>query len=74
MDLAEPFAKSLQPRGERSLIGRWSFAITLLARAVNHGFDTRDRCGGIATFPPPRGRADHMTGAQVKIGLCALMI
>ncbi len=59
MDLAEPFAETLEPRGERSLVSRWLFAITFSARVVGHAFDTRDRSGKIATVPPPQGRAEH---------------
>ena len=59
MDVAEPFAETLEPRGERSLVGRELFAITFFACVVGHAFDTRDRSGKIATIPPPQGRADH---------------
>ena len=59
MDVAEPFAETLEPRGERSLVGWWLFAITSFARVVGHAFDTRDGSGKIATLPPPQGRADH---------------
>jgi hypothetical protein len=59
MDLAEPFAETLEPRGERSLVSWWVFTITFSARVVGHAFDTRDRPGKIATVPPPQGRADH---------------
>ena len=41
--MAEPFAETLEPRGERSLVGRWLSAITSFARVVGHAFDTRDR-------------------------------
>src|SRR5262249_32070544 len=59
VNLVEPFAEMLQTRGERSLFGRWSFAITPFARVVGHAFDTRNHPGEIAIVPPPRGRADH---------------
>jgi len=63
MNLAEPFAETLEPRRERSLVGWWLFAITFLAcvgwHASGHAFDTRDGKGKIATVPPPQGRADH---------------
>ena len=55
MDVAEPFAETLESRGERSLVGWWVFAISFFARVVGHAFDTRN----IATVPPPQGRADH---------------
>ena len=51
--MTEPFAETLEPRGERSLISRRLFAITFFARVVGHAFDTRDRSGKIATVPPP---------------------
>ena len=33
LDMAEPFAETLQPRGERGLVGRWLIAITVCSRA-----------------------------------------
>src|SRR5215831_3562137 len=39
MDVAEPFAETLEPRGERSLVGWWVFAISSFARVVGHAFD-----------------------------------
>ena len=59
MDVTEPFTETLQPCGERRLVGRWLFAITAFARVVGHAFDIRDGKGRIATVPPPQGRADH---------------
>ena len=56
MDMAEPFAETLEPRGERSLIGRWFSAFTVLACVAGHAFDTRD---GFRGAPPPLGRAEH---------------
>jgi hypothetical protein len=41
MDLAEPFAETLEPRRERSLVGRRLFAITLCARVVGHASTPR---------------------------------
>ena len=59
MSVAEPFAETLEPRGERSLVGRWLFAIIFFACVVGHAFDTRDGSGKITKVPPPQGRADH---------------
>src|SRR5688572_14788747 len=42
IDLAKPFAETLQPRGERDLVGRGLLAITWLACVVGHAVDTRD--------------------------------
>ena len=55
MDVAEPFAETLKPRGERSLISSWSLMI-IFACVVGHAFDTRRQ---ITKVPPPQGRADH---------------
>ncbi len=59
MDVAEPFAETLKPRGERSLVGRWLFVITSFACVVVHAFDTRDGSGKIATLTAAQGRAGH---------------
>jgi hypothetical protein len=59
MNVAEPFAETLEPRGERRLVSRWLFAIIILACVVGHAFDTRDGSGKITNVPPPQGRADH---------------
>ena len=59
MDVAEPFAETLQPCGERRLVKRGLFAIASFACVVGHAFDTRDGPGKIAILPPPQGRADH---------------
>src|SRR5882672_185306 len=53
MVLAEPFAESPQPRGERGLVGWWVIAISPVACVVGHAFDTRDFSGEIAAVPPP---------------------
>jgi hypothetical protein len=37
----EPFAETLEPRGESSLVVRRLLAITFAARAVSHAFDSR---------------------------------
>src|SRR5450759_1885927 len=37
----EPFAETLEPRGESSLVVRRFLAITFAARAVSHAFDSR---------------------------------
>jgi hypothetical protein len=58
MLMAEPFAETLQPRGERGLVGWGYVLISLFARVVGHAFDTRSGFGEIATVPPslkPRG-------------------
>ena len=72
MKVAEPFAKTLEPRGERILIGRRLLAVTLFARVVGHAFDTRDRSGEIATVPPPQGRAYHTDWVQTSQELVRL--
>src|SRR6266508_128045 len=62
--MAEPFAETLGPRGERCLVGRWLSAITFFARVVGHAFDTRDRSGRIAAVPPPpKGARTILTGS-----------
>ena len=43
MSAAEPFAETLEPRRERSLVGGNSFAISFFACIVGHALDTRDR-------------------------------
>ena len=63
MDVAEPFAETLKPRGERSLVGRWLFVITSFACVVGHAFDTRDGSGKIATLPPPKAARTILTGS-----------
>jgi len=59
MDVAEPFAETLQPCGERRLVKRRLFAIASFACAVGHAFDTRDGSGKIATLPPPKARGPY---------------
>lgn len=59
MDVAEPFAETLEPHGQRRLVGGRLLAITFFACVVGHAFDTRDGSGKIAILPPPQGRADH---------------
>lgn len=39
--LTEPFAETLEPRGESGLVSGRVAVITLVARAVSHAFDTR---------------------------------
>jgi len=63
MDVAEPFAETLKPRGERSLVGRWLFVITSFACVVGHAFDTRDGSGKNATLPPPKAARTILTGS-----------
>ena len=63
MDVAEPFAETLEPRGERSLVGRRLFAITFSARVVGHAFDTRDGSGKIAKFRRPKAARTILTGS-----------
>ena len=59
MDAAEPFAETLKPFGERSLVHREFFAITFLACVVAHAFDTRDGSGKITIIPPPKSRGPY---------------
>ena len=66
MDVAEPFAETLQPCGERRLVKRRLFAIASFACVVGHAFDTRDGSGKIAKAPPPQGRADHTDWVQAS--------
>ncbi len=58
MNVAEPFAETLEPRGERSLV-TWRLFSIIFACVVGHAFDTRDGSNKITTVPPPQGRADH---------------
>ena len=59
MGTAKLFAKTREPRGERSLVSRL-FATIRFARAVGHAFDTRDGSANLRQFYcPPRKRADH---------------
>ncbi len=55
MNVAEPFAETLQPRGERSLIGRKFSAITVSACVAGHAIDTRDGSRGCTAAPRPGG-------------------
>ena len=55
MDMAEPFAETLEPRRERSLIRRWFSTITVFARVAGHDLDTRDGFRGSSAAPRPRG-------------------
>ena len=64
MDVAEPFAETLQPCGERRLVKRRLFAIASFACVVGHAFDTRDGPGKIAILP--QGRADHTDWVQTS--------
>ncbi len=43
MNAAEPFAETLEPRRERSLVDGNTFAISFSACVVGHALDTRDR-------------------------------
>ena len=64
MNVAEPFAETLEPRGERSLVGRWLFAIHLsFACVVGHAFDTRDRSGRSRQFRRPKAARTILTGS-----------
>ena len=53
--MTEFFAQTLEPCGERSLIGQRLFAIFLFAWVVGHAFDTRADFGKINSAPKPRG-------------------
>jgi len=59
LDLAEPLAETLKPRGERRLVGRELFAITFFACVVGNAFDTRDGSGKITVVPPPKPRGPY---------------
>ena len=74
MDVTEPFAETLEPRGERGLVGGQLFAITFFARVVGHAFDTRDRFRQIAAVPPPQGRADHTDWVYASRRIGALAV
>ena len=62
MGAAEPFAETLKPCGERSLVRRKLFAIILFACVVGHAFDTRDGSGKITIVPPPKAARTILTG------------
>ncbi|HZD28753.1 MAG TPA: hypothetical protein VE251_08685 [Xanthobacteraceae bacterium] len=49
--MAEFLAQTLEPCGERSLIGQSMFAITFFACVVGHAFDTRAEFGKINSAP-----------------------
>ncbi len=55
MDMAEPFAETPEPRGQRSLFGGWFSAVTVFARVAGHNLDTRDGFRGSSAAPRPRG-------------------
>ncbi len=55
MDMAEPFAETLEPRRERSLVRWWFSAVTVFARVAGHHLDTRDGFRGSSAAPRPRG-------------------
>jgi hypothetical protein len=69
MDAAEPFAETLKPRGERSLVSRESFASTFFACVVGHAFDTRDGSGKITIVPPPKAARTILTGS-IRVKNC----
>ena len=59
MVIAEALAETLQPRGERGLVGWASIAITICAGVVGHAFDIRGKFPEIAALRRPQGRAEH---------------
>ena len=59
MDTAEPFAETLKPRRERSLVRRKLFVTALFACVVGHAFDTRDGSSKITRVPPPKPRGPY---------------
>ena len=64
MDTAEPFAETLKPRRERSLVRRKLFVTALFACVVGHAFDTRDGSGKIAKFRRPKAARTILTGSM----------
>ena len=71
MDMAEPFAETLEPRRQRSLVGRWFSAFTVLACVAGHAFDTRDGFRGSSTAPKPRGTY-AVGGVESRIAIFGL--
>jgi hypothetical protein len=63
MDVAEPFAETPQPCGERRLVKRRLFAITFFACVVGHAFDTRDGPGRSRYFRRPKAARTILTGS-----------
>jgi hypothetical protein len=51
--IAEALAETLQPRGERGLVGWASIAITVCAEVVGHAFDIRGKFLKIAARRRP---------------------
>ena len=54
--IAEPFAETLEPRGEREprrLAEACDRLVAFVARVVGHAFDTRTHYGEIAAFRRP---------------------
>ena len=68
--IAEPFAETLEPRGERSLVGWLKLAIVFVAfveRVVGHAFDTRKQYEEIAAVRRPEAARTILAGfGQVK--------
>jgi hypothetical protein len=62
MVIAEALAETLQPRGERGLVGWALIAITICAGVVGHAFDIRNKFPEIAALRRPQGRAEHTGG------------
>ena len=71
MDMAEPFAETLEPRRERSLVRWWFSAVTVFARVAGHALDTRDGFRGSSAAPRPRGTYALGLG-ESRIALCRL--
>ena len=55
--MAEPFAETLEPRGEGGLVGWWFYTTAFFARVVGHAFDPRQfrRDRGSSATPKPGG-------------------
>ena len=68
--IAEPFAETLEPRGERSLVVWLKLAIVLVAFVacvVGHAFDTRKQIREIAAVCRPEAARNILAGSgQVK--------
>src|SRR5262249_54483297 len=60
--MAEPFAETLETRRERSLVGRWWFAITRLARVVGHASTPATVSARSRSFRRPEAARTILTG------------
>jgi hypothetical protein len=59
MNMAEPFAETLEPRRKRSLIGWWLLVVTFFARVVGHAFDAARFQAKARSSAAPRPRGPY---------------